>query len=175
MLAAAAAAVATSSGPTVLTGDTQVAVSFKLIFEEVAVWETTDPPAKYANWVHLANDRQSYMVNFIADEGDTIVIKLKITNLAGIATVIKVMTDAVDYFDIGYSLSAITSHLDGPGLGAFGQLQNSLRYIEGEGWVLWIDAGATVFLFQHIWIKTKPPTPPGQYTILTWIEQKFQE
>jgi hypothetical protein len=185
ILGGAAAAVAVgSSGATVLTGDTQVAVADKLIFKEVAVEDWVgDYPARTSKVVHLANDRQSYMVNFIADEGDTIVIRLNVQNLAGIATVVKIVTDAPEYFDIGYSLSSQPSHTNGPGLspigpyyGLPGQLGNTLRYIEGEGWVMFLDANAQdVYFYQHIWIKTKPPTPPGQYTIMTWIEQKFQE
>jgi hypothetical protein len=123
---------------------------------------------------HLANDRQSYMANFIADEGDTILINLNVTNLAGIATIVKIVTDAPDEFDVGYSLLASgLNHIAGPANSTNAQLGSTLRKIDSE-WVLFLPAGSSVELCQYIWIKTKPPTPPGQYEVSTWIEQKFQ-
>jgi hypothetical protein len=174
ILGAAAAAVAVgSSGATVLTGDTQVAVADKLVIENVTVASTSDDPAKSTAVIHVANDRVSYMVNFLADEGDAIVITMNIGNKAGIATVVKIVTDAPEEFDVGYSLSDVKSHVSGPGSGSADQLGTALRNI-GSEWVLYIGANTNATVTQQIWIKTKPPTPPGQYTVMTWIEQKFQ-
>jgi hypothetical protein len=178
ILGAAAAAVAAVTGATsatVLTGDTQMAVADKLMFDAVDVEEFSDYPAVSTGVVHVANDRQSFMVNFIADEGDTVIINMNVTSTAGIPTVVKIMTEASEYFDIGYSIAStfVTKGL-GPMGGSSAQLGSILRKIDGE-WVLSLDAGSTVKVYQYIWIKTKPPTPPGQYTIMTWIEQKFQQ
>jgi hypothetical protein len=120
----------------------------------------TDDPARNTAVVHVANDRQCYMTNFIADEGDTAVIKIVVKNLAGIDTVIVIKTDAPSQFDVGYTKFA-------------GEPSSVIRNINGE-WVVFLKAGETVTAFQWLFVKTKPPTPPGQYTVMTWIEQKFQ-
>jgi hypothetical protein len=115
------------------------------------------------------------MVNFIADEGDTVIVCLNVTNLAGIPTVVKIYDDVPDQFDVGYALvSAAVTHTGGAAGSSGAQLDNYLRKIDGE-WVLFIGPNTSAKLCMYIWIKTKPPTPAGQYTIMTWIEQKFQE
>jgi hypothetical protein len=174
ILGGAAATVAGATA-TVLQGDTEIAVADKLILEKVLISNSTDEPANSTGVIHVANDRVSYMANFIADEGDTVIINITITNLAGIPTVVKICheTSADEYFDIGYSLLADNwTHPSGPAGSTARQLGNTLRNIDGE-WVLFMPAESSVKVAQYIWIRTKPPTPAGQYEVYTWIQQKF--
>jgi hypothetical protein len=170
LLLGAAAATAAGVGATVLTGETEIAVSEKIFFELVQIDPHSSEPANSSAIVRIGNDRLSYTTGFLTDQGDTVIFKIKIRNLAGTGTLVKILAEVpileledgtiIELMEVGYSMSDTT--ID------FGDV---LRRILHNEWVIYVPANSVQEFYQWLYVSTC--APPGQYQVLTSIQQKY--